>query len=77
MEPFVAAVAHQDDFLFAHARHHEIAGIRHLALVADEEPRPGEDLLQLLLVYILVDVDLPADEAPVKIDKNAEGPVPV
>ena len=77
VQPLVAAVAHQDDFLFAHAGHHEIAWIRHLALVTYEEPGPGKDLFQFLMIDILVDIDFPAHEATVKINKGAEGTIPV
>src|SRR5687767_5612764 len=64
----VLAVTDEDDFLFAHARDDEVAGVRDLGLVADEEPAAGEDLLQLLLVDRSVDVDLAADEALLQVD---------
>ena len=57
----VPAVAHQQDRLFAHAGLKVIAGLRHLALVADEQPGAREKPLQLFAVDLLVDKDLAAD----------------
>ena len=67
VQPLVLAVPHHDDFLFAHAGHHEIARVRDLALVADEHLRPCEDLLQFLLVDGLVDIDFAANHAALNI----------
>src|SRR6266704_445358 len=63
------AVAAQDDGLLAHPRGGEIAGVGDLALMPDEEPRAGEDLLLLLGVDLLVDEDLAADLARREIDQ--------
>ena len=50
-----------DHRLLAHARYEVIARLFDLAFVSDEQPGPGEDLLQLPLVDLLVYKDLPAD----------------
>ena len=76
VQPLVLAVPHHDDFLFAHAGHHEIARVRDLALVADEQPRPCEDLLQLLLVDGVVDIDFAANDAALNINDGSEGAIP-
>ena len=67
-------VAAQDHRFLAHARDEEVAGVRDLALVADEQPGAGEQPLQLLLVDLLVDEDLAADLPRCQIDETA--PVP-
>src|SRR5690349_4218702 len=59
----VFAIAHHNDFFGAHTREHEVAGIRDLALVAQQQPGALEDLLLLLLVNIRVDVQLATDRA--------------
>jgi hypothetical protein len=41
------AVAAQDHRRLAHAGHEIVAGVRHLALMADKQPGTGEDLLLL------------------------------
>ena len=76
MDTLVAPVPHQNDLLFPHTGDHEIAGIGDLALVAQEEPAAGEDLLQLHLVDFRVGVDLPADRPLLNVEEGAEGPVP-
>ncbi len=76
VQPLVPTVPHQNDLLFAYAGHHEIAWIGHLALVADEEPRPRKYLLQLLLIDRLDDVDFPANSAALKINGSPEGSIP-
>jgi hypothetical protein len=44
-------------------------GLGDLALVAQEEPTAGEDLLQLLLVYLRVGEVLPAHQPTFDIDQ--------
>ena len=68
----VLPVARDDDLFLAHAGDDEVAGVGDLALVAEEEPRAGEYLLQLLLVDRLVDVDLAGDEPLVEVDQAAK-----
>src|SRR4030095_1918403 len=45
-----------------------------LALVADEQPGAGEDLLLLLAIDLLVDEDLPAHDSLVDVDQSDETP---
>ena len=66
------AVAAEDDRLLAHRRHGVVARLEDLALVADEEPGPGEDLLQLLPVDLLAHEDLPADDPGVHVDQRLQ-----
>src|SRR5207247_8785197 len=61
------AVAHEQDSFLAHARLEVVAGVRHLALVSDEQPRPREKLLELLLIDIRVNEHLAADLAALDI----------
>src|SRR5215470_11205036 len=63
VEALVAPVPHQNDLLFPHTGDYEIAGIGDLALVTQEEPAAGEDLLQLHLVDLLALALLLADSA--------------
>src|SRR6185369_4911564 len=65
-------VAAQDDRLLAHRRHEEVARPGDLALVADEEPDSCEDPLLLLVVELVVDEYLAADEAALDIDQAVE-----
>src|SRR5262245_13528365 len=55
------AVADHQDRVLAHVRAEEVARPRDLALVAEEEPAPGEDPLQLLLVDLALDEDTATD----------------
>src|SRR5438477_4628903 len=64
------AVAAQDHRLLAHPRRRVIAGVRDLALMADEEPGAREDPLLLLGVDRLVDKDLAADLPGLRIDQT-------
>src|SRR5438045_1887146 len=64
------AVAAQNDRFLAHARDDEIAGVRNLAFMANEEPGVREDPLQFLLVDRLVDKDLAADLTGLQIDQT-------
>ena len=63
-------VAAQDHRFLAHARDEEIAGVRDLAFVTDEQPGAGEQPLLLLAVDCLVDENLAADLAPRQIDET-------
>src|SRR5205085_11983651 len=54
-------VAAEDHRFLAHAGDEEIAWLRDLALVADEEPGAGEDPLLFLPIDRLVDEDFAAD----------------
>ena len=63
------AVAAQDHRFLAHPGDDEIAGVRDLALMADEEPATGEDPFELLLVDRLVDKDLAADLPGVEVNQ--------
>ncbi len=64
----ILAVPHKDHLFGAHAAHHEVSGIRQLALVAEEQPAPLEDLLHLLFEDVRVDVNLSADRSPLRVD---------
>src|SRR6266567_2189166 len=64
----ILAVPHEDHLFGAHAAHHEVSGIRQLALVAEEQPAPLEDLLHLLFEDVRVDVNLSADCSPLRVD---------
>ena len=70
----VLRIPGDDDRFVPHAGEKEIAGLGDLALMAHQEPRAREDLLQLGSVDVLVDEDLAADSAPVQIDPR---PVPL
>ena len=54
-------VAAQDHRFLAHARDEVIPRLRDLALMADKQPGPRKQPLQLLLVDLLIDKDLAAD----------------
>src|SRR4029453_7549434 len=68
------AVAAEDDRLLAHARREEVARLRDLALVADEEPGAREDALLLLSVDLVAHEDLAADDAALDVDQVLQGP---
>ena len=65
-------VAHHQHRVLAHIGRQEIARLRDLAFVAQEQPAAGEDLLQLLLVDLRLDKDAPADEPPFAINKTTK-----
>src|SRR5215475_1942551 len=67
-----AAVTAEDHRLFAHGGCQVVAGPRDLALVADKEPRTGEDLLEFLTVDLVVDEDLSTHDPFVDIDQATE-----
>src|SRR5713226_5479673 len=66
------AVPADDDRLLAHRGREVVAGARDLALVAQEQPRAGEDPLQLLPVDLVVHKDLAAHAALLDVDQAAE-----
>ena len=66
------AVAHHQHRVLAHIGRVEIAGLGDLALVAQEQPAAGEDLLLLLLVDLRLDKDAAADEPVVAVDQPFE-----
>src|SRR5262249_25415 len=63
------AIAAEDHRLLAHRRDEVVVGLGNLALVADEQPRPREDLLLLLTIDLFVDEDLAADDPAVDVDE--------
>ena len=62
------AVAPEDYGVFPHIGSDEVSRIRELALVAQEQPTPLEDLFHLLLEDVRVHVNLPADRPPLRVD---------
>src|SRR4029077_19149905 len=66
------AVAAEDDRLLPHGGHEVVAGMGDLALVTEEQPRAGEDSLQLLPVDLVAHEDLAADDAMFDVDEAAE-----
>ena len=48
--------------VLAHISGEEVAGLGYLGLMTQEEPTPGKDALQLLLVDVLLDEDAPAEQ---------------
>src|SRR5207244_4484552 len=67
-----ATVARQDDRLLAHRRDEEIAGLRDLAFMADEEPRAGEHAVELLAIDLFADKNLAADDAFLDVDQAVD-----
>ena len=65
-----AAVAHDQDGVFAHVGGEVVAGIGDLGLVAEEEPAAGENALQFLLVDVGFDEDATADKAAFRVDQS-------
>src|SRR2546425_9028822 len=63
-------VPDEDDRFLAHAGDEVVAGLGNLALVPDEEPAVGEELLLFLLVELLVDEELAADESLLHVDER-------
>ena len=57
----VVGVAHHQDRLRADGGAEIVAGICHLAVMADIDPGIGEDMLHLELEHLLVDVDVAMD----------------
>src|SRR5215475_12935569 len=64
------AVAAQDHRLFTHSRHEEVTGVGYLALMADKQPRAGENALLLLGINLVADEDLAADQPRRRIDET-------
>jgi hypothetical protein len=65
----VSAIAHNDDFLGAHAADNEVTGVRNLTLVAEQQPAALEDLLHLLVEDVRVNICLPANRATFGVDE--------
>src|SRR5439155_17522803 len=63
-------VAHDQNRVLAHVSGKEVARLRNLALMAQEQPAAGEDLLQLLLVDPRLDKDAPTDQTLFGIDQS-------
>ena len=66
-------VAAQNDRLLAHARREEVARLRNLAFMPDEQPRAGEQLFQFRTIVLGRDEDLPADRAVLEVDHPISG----
>ncbi len=66
-------VAAQDHQLLAHARDEEVARLGDQALVPDEQPGAGEQLVQFLAVEVGRDEDLAADHAALDVDHLVDG----
>ena len=66
-----ARIAHHENRVLAHVSREEVAGLRDLTLVTQEEPTAGEDPLQFLLVDLRLDKDAAADETLIVIDHPA------
>jgi hypothetical protein len=64
------SIPREDDRFLAHAGDEVVARLGNLALVPDEEPAVGEDLLLFLLVELLVDEELSADESLLHVDER-------
>src|SRR5215472_5478630 len=63
-------VAAQDDGFLSHTRDEIVAGLWDLALMADKQPHPGEQLFQLLVIDLLVDENFAADLSRRHIDET-------
>ena len=68
-------VAAQDHRFLAHPRDEVIPRLGDLALMADEQPGPRKEPLQLLLVDLVIDEDLAADPPRRQVHQTA--PVPL
>jgi len=66
------AVAHEEDRFLSHAGLEIVPRVRHLALVADQQPGASKNPFQLLVVNLLIDVDLAADFGVIEIDEAAQ-----
>jgi hypothetical protein len=55
-------VAHQDHRIDAALAGHDVAALRDLALVSDEEPGATEDALELALIHFRVRENAPRDQ---------------
>ena len=64
------AAAHDQHRVLAHPGREKVARPRDLALVAQEQPAAGKDLLQFLFIDLLLDEDAAADEAAVGVDQR-------
>src|SRR5215469_7811907 len=64
-----ARVAHHENRVLAHISRKEVAGLRDLALMAQEQPAARENSLELLLIDFRLDEDASADQAAVSINQ--------
>src|SRR4029077_4082610 len=62
-------VTDDENRVLAHVSGKEVAGLRDLALVAQEKPAAGEDPLQLLLVELRLDEDAATDQTLLGVDQ--------
>ena len=62
-------VTDDENRVLAHVSGKEVAGLRDLALVAQEKPATGEDPLQLLLVELRLDEDAATDQTLLGVDQ--------
>jgi hypothetical protein len=67
-----AQIPAQDDRLFSHIHGNEVAGMRHLAFVAEVEPTAGEEMLALQLVDLPVSKDTPVHQTAFRINKRLD-----
>src|SRR5215813_3678998 len=67
-------VAHDQDRVLPYVGREEVARLRDLALVAEEEPAASEDPLELLLVDLSLDEDATADQSVLGIDEIPDVP---
>src|SRR5439155_17432965 len=65
-------VADDQHRVFAHRGREEIAGLRDLAVMAQEQPAAREDALQFLAVDLRLDKDAAADQAALVIDETRD-----
>ncbi len=65
-------VAHDKHWILAHTRRQKIAGQRDLAVMAQKEPAPRKNLVQLLFVDRRLDKNAPAEEPPFGIDETGK-----
>lgn len=65
-------VAGEDDRFLPHAGYKIVTRPGHVALMAGKEPGAGEDLLLLLLIDLLADEDLAADQPVFDIDETVD-----
>jgi hypothetical protein len=56
------SVSSENDRLFTHTRRDVVARLGNLTLVSDEQPGTSKDLFLLLLIQVVVDKNLTADQ---------------
>src|SRR5437660_9425633 len=67
------AIAAEDNRFFSHARNKEIARIRNLAFMPDEEPCACEEIFQFLSVNLVINKKFPADITALSVDQLTDG----